>query len=296
MKFYLGTHETSWLGRTKAPLFLSYHRLWRAETQRKRAFRSALGEWALDSGGFTELNAHGRWTIPARRYATSIRRYTSEIGNLAWCAPQDWMVEDVVLQKTGLSVRIHQRKSVDSLLELRDIAPELPFVPVLQGWLLGQYLEHIDMYEAAGIDLRQEPLVCLGTMCRRQDSIRAAFIIRELTEQGLRCHALGAKTTGLAFYSNLIASSDSTAWSDGARHESNRSKKLYGVGKRMLPTCTHAAMTCNNCFDWAMAWRDRLLAGVPNTATPADEHSLKLGSRIRAAHNGALESPFSSRG
>lgn len=306
MIFYLGTTEY-WLARTDAPLFCNYHWLWTMEQKRKSPFRPATTKWCIDSGGFTELKTKGKWTIPPRQYVRSLRRYVEEIGNLQWCAPQDWMCEDVILQKTGLTVRIHQRKTVESVLELRNLAPELPFVPVLQGWLLSQYLEHIEMYEAAGINLRAEPLVCLGTMCRRQDSIRAAFIIRELVEQGLRCHALGAKTTGLSYYAPLIASADSDAWSFVARAASNRHRKLHGTklpggkivgpGVRMLPTCTHASTSCNNCFDWAMHWRKQVLAEVPGPNAPlseADRNTLHEGSRVRAESGGELIAPFGS--
>ena len=51
MKFYLGTHQTGWLAKLDVPLFVSRRRL---ATLRK--LPRAVGSWALDSGGFTELS------------------------------------------------------------------------------------------------------------------------------------------------------------------------------------------------------------------------------------------------
>ena len=66
----------------------------------------------------------------------AVRRYRDEIGGLEWAAPMDWMCEPFMLAKTGLTVAEHQARTVANYLELRSLAPELPFVPVLQGWSL----------------------------------------------------------------------------------------------------------------------------------------------------------------
>ena len=102
MRFFLGTHRPNWLAHTTAPLFVSDHTL--------RAYKTlpiAKAAWALDSGGFTELSQHGTWaTGPTPRvYADRVRRYRDEIGGLAWAAPQDWMCEPFITERTGLCDR-----------------------------------------------------------------------------------------------------------------------------------------------------------------------------------------------
>jgi len=52
----------------------------------------------------------------------------------------DWMSEPIMLAKTGLTVAVHQARTVANYLALRDLAPDLPFIPVLQGWRLDDYL------------------------------------------------------------------------------------------------------------------------------------------------------------
>lgn len=69
-----------------------------------------------------------------------------ETGGLAWAAIQDWMCEPTIIRRTGLSVEEHQERTMLSWLELNNIAPELPWLPVLQGWTRGDYLHHIDAY------------------------------------------------------------------------------------------------------------------------------------------------------
>ena len=125
MKFYLGTHEASWLGWVDVPLFVSHRRL----ADRRRLPRARC-DWALDSGGFTELALHGRWRTAVSEYVQAVARYAADIGRLEWAAPMDWMCEPSMLTATGLSVREHQQRIVANYLELRNRGP---FIPVLQG-------------------------------------------------------------------------------------------------------------------------------------------------------------------
>ncbi len=50
------------------------------------------------------------------------------------------MCEPQIVARTGLSVREHQERTVANYLTLRSIAPDLPFIPVLQGWRIADYL------------------------------------------------------------------------------------------------------------------------------------------------------------
>jgi hypothetical protein len=239
--FYLGTHHVGWLERTPVPLFVSHRRL----GERRRLPR-ALGAWALDSGGFTELALHGRWTTSPATYATAVRRYRDEIGWLAWAAPMDWMCEPFMLARTGLSVRQHQERTVANLLELRALAPDLPFVPVLQGWTPADYVHGcVELYDRAGVDLRSEPVVGLGSVCRRQSTGEIHVIVEALALLGLALHGFGVKTSGLARYAEHLASADSLAWSYEARRSDS------------LPGCRHR--NCANCLRYALRWREQVL-------------------------------------
>lgn len=118
--FYLGSPEPSWLGRDefcdepRVPLFVSHRRLARLKTLPR-----ARTSWALDSGGFTELSMYGDWTLHAVDYAKIVRRYYDQIGCMEWAAPQDWMCEPWILEKTGRTIQDHQLRTVANYADLR---------------------------------------------------------------------------------------------------------------------------------------------------------------------------------
>lgn len=246
MNFFLGTHHPHWIADTRfvdVPLFVSHRSL-----GRYKKLPRAVGSWALDSGGFTELAAHGRWTLSAAEYARAVLRYRDEVGGLAWASPQDWMCEPVMLAKTGLRVAEHQRRTIASVLELRALGA--PVIPVVQGWSSGDYYDHVDDYDRAGIDLRCEPVVGVGTVCRRQNTMTAAVLMHGLASMGLRLHGFGFKATGLRACADVLASADSLAWSYNARREPP------------LPECRGTHKNCANCPLWALDWRNELLASL----------------------------------
>lgn len=247
LRFFLGTHQPHWLTSAPMPLFVSDRRLRRY----RRRLPIARTEWALDSGGFTELTTHGSWEFGPSpdRYAASVRRYRYEIGRLSWAAPQDWMCEPSILARTGLTVVEHQARTVGSYLQLRALAPDLPFIPILQGWTVSDYLRCIDRYTAAGVDLSNAEFVGVGSVCRRQSTGEAHAIISAIRSAGVtHLHGFGVKTTGLARYGHLLSSADSMAWSIAAR----RSKPIRD--------CRGRHRNCANCPRYAYRWHAHILS------------------------------------
>lgn len=242
-RFFLGTHMPSWLAKTDVPLFVSHRRL-----QGRKTLPEALGPWALDSGGFTELSMFGEWRTRSADYVMAVRRYRDEIGRLEWASPQDWMCEPWIVAKTGLTVAEHQRRTVDNYLALRDLDATLPFVPVLQGWALDDYKRHIDAYTDAGIDLTAERPVGVGSVCRRQHTSQIDHVVSTLAGYGLDLHGFGVKTSGLRAYGPHLFSADSMSWSF-------RGRNVHP------PTCGSTSHVSEaNCMSFALAWRKRLLS------------------------------------
>ncbi|HEY3004175.1 MAG TPA: hypothetical protein VGJ44_17650 [Kribbellaceae bacterium] len=253
VEFFLGTHQPGWLRDSAVPLFVSDRRL-----RGYKKLPKATNRWALDSGGFTELSAHGSWDQgpTPRQYTDRVRRYSDEIGNLAWAAPQDWMCEPWILVKTGLALGEHLRRTVGSFVQLRELAPDLPFIPVVQGWRPEDYLACVDLYAAAGVDLSASPVVGLGSVCRRQATNEAVAIIDALHSVGVRrLHGFGFKVLGLRRCGQRLTSADSMAWSIEAR----RNAPLLG--------CRHR--NCANCPRYAYRWRERVLGSIPSYETLA---------------------------
>jgi hypothetical protein len=234
VRFYLGTHRPHWLGQVDVPLFVSHRTL-----GPRRSLPVATCDWALDSGGFSELSIYGEWRTTEAQYIAAVRRYAEEIGRLEWVAPMDWMVEPHIREMTGLTTREHQWLTVMNFARLREALGPL-VVPVVQGWEEDDYARHVEMYDAAGVDLGDERLVGVGSVCRRPDARR---ILRPLGH--LRIHGFGVKGSTLEAVSDVLTSADSMAWSYQARRN------------EPLPGCTHRH--CNGCQRYALRWRTRLL-------------------------------------
>lgn len=233
--FYLGSHVPSWLSRADVPLFVSRRLL-----HQRKTFPRAKSTWALDSGGFTELNLHGKWSVSAKQYASEVKKFSTEIGNLAWASPQDWMCESVVLAKTGLTVKQHQINTVHNYLELMLIDDTLPWVPVLQGWSIDDYQRCIELYDTYGIDLSSQQLVAVGSVCRRSHTDQAGEIFKTLHSYRLRLHGYGLKIRAMQKYKQYVHSADSLAWSYAARYDK--------------PIAGHTHKNCANCMEYALNW------------------------------------------
>ncbi|MFJ2568445.1 hypothetical protein ACIO02_36970 [Streptomyces sp. NPDC087568] len=254
MRFYLTTHKRHWVKLTNVPLFLKSEHFTAAAK-----LYPALGPYAVDSGGFSELQRHGRWTRTPRQYVSDLRRIWECVGPYDWAAPQDWMCEDLIIHGgtagpltfvgTHLNVAEHQRRTVANFLELRSLAPDLRIAPVIQGRTVPEYERCVDLYERAGVNLQQEPTVGLGSVCRLQSTREGAAIVTAMAAHGLKLHGFGFKILGLERVGHLLASADSAAWSYHARK------------RPPLPGHTHK--NCANCLDYALKWRARAISAIP---------------------------------
>ena len=262
MDLYLGTHRPNWLTLTPSPpLMVSLNTL-----PKVKQYRAAT-PWFVDSGGFTELQQHGKWRTTATQHAERCAEVVERFGMVEWLSPQDWMCEPIVITGgripdgpsfvgTGLSVREHQERTVQNYLDLLALEPDLPWVPVLQGYALDEYHDCADLYAAADVDLAACHRVGVGSVCRRQSMAEAVEIMRTLSERHLLLHGFGFKQLGIAACWPYLTSVDSMAWSYNARYEGSK----YGR------TCARpngrggSVKSCANCRHYAMAWHQRTIA------------------------------------
>jgi hypothetical protein len=263
---WLGTHKPAWLwgGHVDFPLCVSLRSL-----KDRKILRPAVVDWVLDSGAFTELatapeGERARWRMDVREFVGHVARLHAGIGRMAWAATMDMMCEPamihggrvgmVTVPGTGRSVAEHQWLSLGNFIGCCELWPEYsdapcPFIPPLQGWTMGDYLWHQQMYVSAGIDLASYPAVGLGSVCRRQGGPRPGLIAQALGLSNL--HGYGVSMTGLelarhTYGGTRFASIDTMAWSYDA----------YRAGKP-LPGHTHR--TCANCPEFAGRWRARMM-------------------------------------
>lgn len=253
--FYVGAKKAHWLLATDVPLFLTYSLL-----VDRVSLPRARGPWALDPNGFEMLRLNGRYTFAAAKYAADVQRYQREIGGLVFASCMDWMCEEAIRRGgqagrlrfvgTGLSVREHQTRTIDSYIELRSLAPEVPWLPVLQGGGTPDYHDMLDEYARRGIDLFAEPRVGVGSICRKQATFTATMLLCDLLDLGLSIHAFGFKTAGVEKVVAARAhdpaslrrfSCDSMSWSACFRFGDEDEKHL------------------KNKLEGALAWRQHFL-------------------------------------
>ncbi|MEY2669220.1 MAG: hypothetical protein RJA59_1858, partial [Pseudomonadota bacterium] len=125
LSLYLGIHRSGWLEEASTvPVCLAFHHLY-ARRRGGDAMPHAAGDWVLDSGGFTELQRHGRWRLDPDTYGGAVVRLIEDCGRPPrWVAIQDWMCEPWIISGgvhagqryagTGLSVELHQELTVMS--------------------------------------------------------------------------------------------------------------------------------------------------------------------------------------
>lgn len=248
MKFFLGTHEPTWIGRSPVPLFVSM-----ARGPRKFGQRPALAGWACDSGGFTQLH-RGGWVKPPEQFLEEVYFLADKCPGMEWASPQDWMCEPTALAATGKTVRYHQMRTIENYLLLKELDDRDLIIPVIQGLVPGDHATCVELYMLNGVDLTKVRLAGVGTICRREalDDIR--IVIEELAGLGIPLHGFGVKMQGLQKYGKYLTSADSLAWSAYARHK---------AGNGYPPFCgspTHKS--CQNCFEWAHLWRERVLTDL----------------------------------
>ena len=211
-QFYIGLHQPHDAVHF-ARACISVNRL---RTRRKPLTCNLL----LDSGAFTELAAHGRYRTEPEDYARTILRL-ADIAPLDAAVTQDWMCEPFMLAKTGKTVREHQALTIERYDALRVLCPDLPLMPVLQGYAPSDYVEHIHQY---GRRLGLGQWTGVGSVCKRNahpDAVRAVLTAITEYRPDLRLHGFGVKTTSLAdpHIRSLLWSADSMAWSYAARRE-----------------------------------------------------------------------------
>jgi hypothetical protein len=211
MRFYVGLHIPSQAQHFDRA-FISVNRV------RGRRKPVPSQEWIMDSGAFREIEQFGGYRHAPEEYAAEVNRLAAINPGLIAAVSQDWMCEPFMLEKTGMTVADHQRLTIeryDALLPLVNIY----LMPVLQGYSLQSYLDHIDQY---GERLKPGMYVGVGSVCKRNADMRQIEAILSAIKRkrpDLRLHGFGIKTTSLAsgVVRDCLYSADSMAWSFAAR-------------------------------------------------------------------------------
>jgi hypothetical protein len=214
-QFFIGLHHPS----TAWP-FLNVMISVNALSERKSGFR--VNNWIMDSGAFSQISRHGKFVMSPDEYIELIAKF-SVCGTLRAAVCQDWMCEPFILEKTGLDIREHQWRTIQSYMELSDSC-DVPILPVLQGFTPSDYVKHVKLYAER---LKEGAWVGVGSVCKRNsnpDAIEDILLEIKRARPDLRLHGFGLKIQALkrATIRALLHSSDSMAWSDNGRKNSGK--------------------------------------------------------------------------
>lgn len=211
-----------------------------------------INEWLMDSGAFTEISTHGRWRSPVEDYAKQIVRWSS-CGTMLAAVAQDYMCEDEILAKTGLSIAEHQRLTIERYRQLIGLVG-VPVLPVLQGYQPKEYSAHVDLY---GELLKPGAWVGVGSVCKRNsnpETVEDVLRCIKAKRQDLRLHGFGLKVTALEnpAVRSLLHSSDSMAWSFSGRKNDNAHDPRLALSycAKVQSITDRPAFVQNNLFEW----------------------------------------------
>lgn len=238
-RFFVGV-DTHMIG-IDIPIMVSDLRL-----KRVARVKRAGGPVMIDSGSFT-IHDQGKQFDPPEEYAERVRGYMDKLGSVVAVATYGEMCEEWILAKTGRTVRQNQEMTVESYLKLSALAPEVPWLPEIQGFEEHEYHECVDLYYSAGVALHTPPMVGLGSICRREGTEAARRIARSIAARGIQLHGFGVKDP--KSLDSAFQSADSFAWSYGARKRTRE--------------CPHGIVKWErNCPEYLRAWRDKVLSGL----------------------------------
>ena len=230
VKFYLGTVPSmaSRLQDNCEGVMISVNQL------RKRKSFFDVNKWILDSGAFTEISKFGNYRYPVEEYAHQIMQW-SKCGNLLIAVAQDYMCEPFILQKSGLTIEDHQNLTIERYDQLLKYNLPVPIMPVLQGYQVSDYLQHLFDY---GDRIVSDMWVGIGSVCKRNtdpSQIRDILKAIKLIRPDLKIHGFGVKATALEFSDirKMLYSCDSMAWSFSSRFspESNSVQNQLQLAK-----------------------------------------------------------------
>lgn len=213
MRFFVGMHMVS-----KAHYFNGTFISVNVLRNRKSDF--VVGDWIMDSGAFTAIFKHGGFPRPVSDYAKQIRRW-KVCGNMLAAVSEDYMCEDAMLKRTGLTIPDHQRLTIERYDALVAENTGVYILPVLQGYASSDYVSHLRQY---GERLAHGAWVGVGSVCKRNGSPLLIWKVLEAIKAerpDLQLHGFGVKKTSLAMKEirDMLYTSDSMAWSFNARWE-----------------------------------------------------------------------------
>ena len=162
---------------------------------------------AIDSGGFTALKRWGEYPFTPRQYAGWVRAFSEDLP-LAFVTVMDYVCERGRVNQDRI------KRTISNTMRCFEADPDLPWLPVIQGGTLEEYLTCAEMLEKEEL-LR--PLMGVGSLVGRPPSeISGILLALGIALPGIRFHAFGLSLHAITPKTKaLLASWDSASWMYG---------------------------------------------------------------------------------
>ena len=180
----------------------------------------------LDSGGFSFFSRWGDYPFTLEQYLDLVY-YIKDIHPLFRVVTLDYPCEPEIDRSQLMTNEERINKTVSNTVRCFDSDNTLPWLPVIQGYTIQEYLSCIDKYKDAGV---MSDYWAIGSICSRKGSpyqIRNILATIKKHHESKKIHSFGLSLKYLAdpqvFHS--IYSSDSSAWNWGISGGDVRTKK-----------------------------------------------------------------------
>lgn len=169
----------------------------------------------IDSGGFTAAKRWGRYPWTIAQYAEWIGQMSRDV-ILDFCAVMDYACEPTVNRSILATNQSRIEATIENEIACKEVAPGLPWLPVLQGDNLAERTYDLDRRREMG--LRPTDYAGIGSVCGR-GAHGARQVVKFYADRlpGVKYHGFGMHIQALdddAVY-GVVKSWDSYSWNWG---------------------------------------------------------------------------------
>ena len=168
----------------------------------------------LDSGGYSFFSRWGDYPFSIEDYV-SLAHLLQDQYPLYRVATLDYPCEPDINRSHLMTNEDRITKTVYNAVSCYDADKTLPWLPVIQGYTLDEYLHCVDLYNEAGII---SDYWAVGSLCSRKGELRSIKYLltnlKELALSNVKVHAFGLNIPYIKDPQifDLLYSSDSAAW------------------------------------------------------------------------------------
>ena len=187
----------------------------------------------IDSGGYSFFRKWGDYPFSLEKYFEFIDIIT-ELYPVELVAIRDYPCEPTINRKDISTNKERIQKTVSNAVECIESKEDYPWIPVIQGYTLDEYLYCINLYEEVGISLAYS---AIGSICSRKGNIHTIRrIISEIAQRTKgKIHAFGLSLVYLQdpIIFNTLYSSDSAAWNYYVSNHNEKQQAVYDYQKKL---------------------------------------------------------------